>query len=390
MSKTAPTSGRSASIGSLPRGDTSWFRVARKGGFRATLLGLAAAAMVLALYGGLARLGVPLPQLARLESLHGPLMICGVFGTLISLERAVAIGLPWPYAAPACFGLAALLMVSGSSAGSAAALTVVAAAIFLAASIWIVSRQPALFTAVLAVGAAMLLIGCTLWLVGMEVRALVGWWLGFLVCTIGAERLELGRIMQPGTASKWMFCGFVTLVVIGAVLGFDDELGGRVLGAGFLGTASWLARHDVATRTIRMTGQSRFMATAMLAGYLWVAVAGLALLLIPGAPFAYDLTLHALLIGFVLSMVFGHALIILPAVAGIGLRYRPTLYVPLALLHFSVLLRVTGDLLELSAIRVASGPLTAVALIGFAAAVAIGRRSPAAEPSESLRERPVR
>lgn len=126
-----------------------------------------------------------------------------------------------------------------------------------------------------------------------------------------------------------------------------------------------------------MTGQSRFMAAAMLAGYLWVAVSGLALLLMPDAPFAYDLALHALLIGFVLSMVFGHALIIFPAVTGVVLRYRATLYMPLALLHGSVLLRVAGDILELSAVRVASGPLTAAALVAFATTMAIGRKTPA-------------
>lgn len=323
--------------------------------------------MVLALYGGLARLGVPLPQIALLESVHGPLMICGVFGTLISLERAVAIGLDWPYAAPACFGLAAVLMVSGLSLAAAAALTVAASAIFLAASIWIVFRQPALFTAVLCVGAAMLFIGCALWFSGIEVRALVSWWLGFLVCTIGAERLELSRILQPGAGSKWIFGGVVALVVAGAALGLDNEHGPGLLGAGLLGTTLWLARHDVAARTIRMVGQSRFMAAAMLAGYLWVAVAGLVLLLIPGAPFSYDLTLHSLLIGFVLSTVFGHALIIFPAITGAVLRYRPALYVPLALLHASVLLRVTGDVLELSAVRVASGPATALAMVSFAA-----------------------
>ena len=124
-----------------------------------------------------------------------------------------------------------------------------------------------------------------------------------------------------------------------------------------------------------MDGQSRFMAAAMLAGYLWVAVSGLTLLLVPGVPFAYDLTLHALLIGFVLSMVFGHALIIFPAVTGVVLRYRPALYVPLALLHVSVLLRVIGDLLEVSALRVASGPITAAALIAFAVTMALGRRA---------------
>lgn len=331
--------------------------------------------MVLALYGGLARLGLPLPQLANLENLHGPLMICGVFGTLIALERAVAIGLVWPYAAPTCFGLAALLMAFGFAAGAAAALTVAASAILLATSIWIVFRQPALFTAVLVVGAAMLFIGCALWLSGAQVRALVGWWLGFLVCTIGAERLELSRIMQPGAPSKLIFCGVVALIAVGAALGLDHEPGGRALGAGFVGTALWLSRHDVATRTIGMNGQARFMAAAMLAGYMWLAVSGLALMLIPDAPYAYDLVLHAMLIGFVLSMVFGHALIIFPAVTGVVLRYRPALYVPLTLLHVSVVLRAAGDIFELSAVRMISGPLTAVALIAFAATMAVGRRT---------------
>lgn len=53
-----------------------------------------ATAMVMAmgLYGGLLRIGVPLSSGGPLAELHGPLMIAGVFGALISLERAVAMG----------------------------------------------------------------------------------------------------------------------------------------------------------------------------------------------------------------------------------------------------------------------------------------------------------
>ena len=48
---------------------------------------------------GLARLGWSVPDLAASASaLHGPLMICGFFGVVISLERAVAIGRLWAYA----------------------------------------------------------------------------------------------------------------------------------------------------------------------------------------------------------------------------------------------------------------------------------------------------
>jgi len=47
---------------------------------------------------GLVRLGwnLPLPWQDQLIA-HGPLMVCGFLGTLISLERAVALGSRWGY-----------------------------------------------------------------------------------------------------------------------------------------------------------------------------------------------------------------------------------------------------------------------------------------------------
>ncbi|HEV8105930.1 MAG TPA: hypothetical protein VGP97_00305, partial [Burkholderiales bacterium] len=47
-------------------------------------------------------------------------------------------------------------------------------------------------------------------------------------------------------------------------------------------------------------------------------------------------------VGFVFSMVFGHAPIILPAVLRTRFPYHPVLFVPLALLHASLALRVAG------------------------------------------------
>ena len=50
---------------------------------------------------GLARLGVSVPDVAAAAAAsHGPLMVGGFFGVVISLERAVAIGRPWAYLAP--------------------------------------------------------------------------------------------------------------------------------------------------------------------------------------------------------------------------------------------------------------------------------------------------
>jgi hypothetical protein len=91
-----------------------------------------------------------------------------------------------------------------------------------------------------------------------------------------------------------------------------------------------------------------------------------------GAAFRYDLMLHAVLIGFVLSMVFGHALIILPAVTRLRISYSSVLYVPLAILHVSLAMRMIGDLGEWHLLRQWSGVATALAIAAFAAGLVWG------------------
>jgi nitrite reductase (NO-forming) len=84
----------------------------------------------------------------------------------------------------------------------------------------------------------------------------------------------------------------------------------------------------------------------------------------------YDAALHALFLGFVMSMVFGHAPVILPAVLRISLPYRPVLYAPLALLHAAVAVRVAGDLAAADVVRTAGGLLAEIALLVFAGCAA--------------------
>jgi hypothetical protein len=142
----------------------------------------------------------------------------------------------------------------------------------------------------------------------------------------------------------------------------------RILGGGLLATATWLARNDVARRTVRQRGLTRFMAVALLGGYVWLAIGGvLGIALAPAAPgVRYDAMLHAVFLGFVLSMVFAHAPVIFPAILGVPLRYRSTFYVHVALLHASLSLRLTGDLVDdLARWRVWGGLLNAACLALF-------------------------
>src|SRR5690606_33981698 len=148
----ARNSGRSVSTASLPepRGVTS--AMAWTGNYGRTILVLCAiGAMAIGIYGRLIRIDVPLPAGGGLDAIHGRLMICGVFGTLIGRERAVAIALAWPYLAPALAALGTVALVAGVPS---APRFVGSAAVFTAASFWIVGRQPALFTSVLLIGAA--------------------------------------------------------------------------------------------------------------------------------------------------------------------------------------------------------------------------------------------
>lgn len=342
--------------------------------WRAALLSLGALALLTGLWGAMVRLGWDLPQSAALASLHGPLMISGLFGTLISLERAVALDRLWSYAAPLLSGFGTLSLLAGMPDGVGAAAYVFAAAILVCASLLITIQQPALFTGALLFGALAWFSGNLLWLLGHSVPDLVGWWIVFLVQTIAGERLELSRLMQQRRGSEVLFLFAGGLSAVGAQNGVTTENGAVLFGLGLLLTTIWLLRYDIARLNISRIGQTCFMAACMMAGYAWLGVAGLGLIAFPvGLNFGYDIVLHSILIGFVLSMVSGHALIILPAVARLRLRYDPILYVPLITLHASVALRVVAGLGTWDAGRKISGILTLVALVGFVGSLVIAK-----------------
>ncbi|MBI5082664.1 MAG: hypothetical protein HZB17_15380, partial [Chloroflexi bacterium] len=71
------------------------------------------------------------------------------------------------------------------------------------------------------------------------------------------------------------------------------------------------------------------------------------------------------LLGFVFSMIFGHAPIIVPAIIGIQIPYQSKFYVPLVLLHASLIMRVVGDVIFNPTIRAWGGLLNEIAIILF-------------------------
>jgi hypothetical protein len=326
---------------------------------------------------GLARFAWPMPDVAAgAAAWHGPLMICGFFGVVISLERAVALGRGWAYAAPLFAGLGTAALLHGGTAW--APLGYLAGSIvLLVATLAVLRRQREGFVVVLAAAAACWTIGTALWAGGAAVHEVVAWWLAFLVLTIAGERLELSRFMPPSPLALRTFTGIVVLLGLALLPslapGRPAVVWGRhVFGAALLALAGWLLRHDIARRTVRQRGLTRYIAVCLLSGYGWLAL-GAAIVALSGlqpGTASYDAALHALLLGFVFSMVFGHAPIIFPAVLRVAVPYHPVFYAPLALLQASLALRLAGDAVGALAVTRWGALGSALALLAFVVVMA--------------------
>lgn len=315
--------------------------------YRIPFMALSLIILFFATWAGLVRLGWALPALPHsVTYTHGVLMIGGFLGTLISLERAVALRQHWTYVAPLLSGVGAVLLLMGNTAVGAGFITagsVGLGLIFIA----ILRRETALYTVTMALGTLTWLGGNLLWLMGTPIFALIPWWGGFLMLTIVGERLELSRVMRPPDQAQLAFGGMVSVLLAGIVLSVVRlDVGMRVMGVGMVAVVGWLLRYDVTRRTIRQKGMVGYIAVCMMVGYLWLAVSGVLALVYGGVPAGplYDAIVHSLFLGFVFSMIFGHALLIIPAVVGIGVPYRGLFYSHLLLLHLSLVVRVAGDL----------------------------------------------
>lgn len=351
--------------------------------FRFPLIALGGLSLLAAIWAGLVRMdwNLAVPQLSFPET-HGPLMIVGFLGTVIGLERAVALQKPWAYGAPIFAGLSGIAQVSGLPVRVGGTLAVISAVILLAIFCFLWWHQHESYLLIIGLGAVSWLVGNSLWLGDYPYFISASWWAGFLVLTITGERLELSRLRRLSQGSRLLLFSAIAVFVLGLSRMSIAAPGSRVAGVGLIVIALWLLRWDIAWRTIRIAGLSRFMAVSLISGYFWLLAAGLLWMIYAGDFIAgphYDAMLHSIFLGFVFAMIFAHAPIILPAVTEVSLPFQKSFYAHLILLHLSLLLRIGGDLAELASIRMWGGLLNGVAILVFLAnnvrAVAIGRKA---------------
>lgn len=347
------------------------------------MIALGGLSLLAAIWAGLARLGwnLAVPNSSFAEN-HGPLMIVGFLGTVIGLERAVALARPWAYGAPIFAVLSAIMRLAGLPALWGQWFGVISAVILLAIFCFLWWHRRESYLVIIGFGALLWLVGNWLWLSGYPYPNVAAWWAGFLVLTIAGERLELSRLRRLSVTSRMVLFFAIAVFVFGLCDMSPSEPGNRLAGVGLIAIALWLLRWDIAWRTVRQAGLSRFMAVSLLSGYFWLLVAGILWILYATyftAGARYDAMLHSIFLGFVFAMIFGHAPIILPSVIDISMPFQNLFYGHLILLHLSLLLRVGGDLALSAPARMWGGLLNGVAILLFLAnnirAVRIGHKA---------------
>ena len=186
---------------------------------RYPLLLTALLALLVAAWAGLLRIGWLLPATGGLAAAHGPLMVSGFLGTLIGLERAVALaalGRRWVYIAPILSALGVVTSLLGLPIGPT--LLTAGSLALIAVFGEIIRRQPASFTYTMGFGTVLWAAGNVLWLAGWPIFQVVWWWGGYLVLTIAGERLEMARLTRFPRWAMGAFFALIGVYVVGLLV----------------------------------------------------------------------------------------------------------------------------------------------------------------------------
>lgn len=333
------------------------------------VLPLIVLALASAVWSGWLRMGFGLPVVQAAPH-HGGFMVNSFLAALIFLERAAGFRQKWVLCLPFVQAVSVVFFLTGNLSVAFACLLVGSLG-FVGLCGYFLFRYKEFYYVVFLAGALFLLHGNAVLAYRANYPVAVNSWMGFLLLTIVAERLELSRFLGLSSTKRALLMACLALIVGGLLVGW---LTGNsvLLAVSFLLTAVWLLRYDMARRNLKIKGQHRYSGLLLLVGYGWLFATALFQFFAARVPFAYDAILHSFFIGFVFSMIFSHAPIIFPAVARLPVKiYRPVLYVWFAVLQVSLVMRLAGDAAGNVPLRKTGGVLNGIAILVFFATVAV-------------------
>ena len=336
------------------------------------LLG-AGIALMAGLVGGLGLMDVFRFDLAsipsRAQQYHGPLMVFGFVGTAIALERAVALRTAWAFFSP-------LLLILGTTASVLFDVHLIGALLWTAGFGFLVAiyyfiyqRATTLPVLIQTAGAVAAVVAGLRWGSTQDFTQALILAVIFVVMTVVGERVELARLNfhQNHAEAQVMILGLI-LLSCGIVAVVEPEIGTRLAGVVLMALVGLMFQRDVARHLIKSTGLPKFSAICMCLAYVWLTIGATAWVLFgyQSEGYRYDVLIHAIFLGFVMSMIFAHAPIIFTSVLHRQQVFSLFLYLPVAIMHFGLMLRIIiGDLMENSAVWRAGGILNVTAVMLF-------------------------
>lgn len=301
-------------------------------------------------------------------------MVGGFIGTLICLERAMGFKNKITLIIPAVSSLSILFFILD--------MIKIAYVLILLGSIGLVilyfilivkfnSASSPLSTILMLMGAFCWLIGNAILLKTYFYPSVVMWWIAFVFFTIVAERIELSRYLNISSFKKYLLAFLMMIYVIGIFIPFHDS-GGYVIGFSLISSAIWLFKYDMAKISLRKEGQHFFSGFVLLVGYGWLIVCGLFMAYGSYSGLLYDPAIHSFFLGFVFSMIFAHAPIILPGVLKLtGNPFNRSLYIWFYLLQISLIFRIVSFFTGTTVLKFSGGLFNGIAILGFFVTMAI-------------------
>ncbi len=319
--------------------------------------------LIIGMLAGLFRLGWSIPM-GQVAGEHGALMVGSFLGTLICLERIVALKKKWLYIIPIVSGSSFIFFLLGKQAIAMGMLTVGSLGLIYI-YIDLLRRFKEYYYYVMLVGALSWAVGNLLIIQKSFYPAAAPWWIAFILLTVFGERLELSKFLPQSALKRQTMIATISLFMIGILLPYHST-GKIITGAGMILMASWLLHYDIARKSAKATGIHRFTGMLLLAGYFWLAISGIFMLFEFNILFQYDAMLHSFFLGFTFSMIFAHAPIIFPGVAGLAMRpYHKSLVYWGILLQVGIVCRMIADVTMHTDGRQYAGILNVLVILGF-------------------------
>lgn len=324
---------------------------------------LAMLCLISGLWSGLNRIGWDVTMLP-IAPHHGAVMVGGFLGTLIALEKIIPLKKRILYLIPGVNALSIAFFFSGHPKVSLYILVASSASLAIV-FLYYFRQQRNVIYLLMFTGACCWLVGNILLLTKFFYPLAFPWWAAFALCIIAAERLELMAFLPVSNFNKKFFVFLLLAFVAGVSFSFHGT-GNLICGISLIGISLWLMRHDIIGINLTKSGLPKFVAASLLSGYTALLMTGIFFFSLSDQWLTYDAIVHSFFLGFVFSMIFAHGPMILPGVIGISTKpFSRLLYLWLAILQTSWLIRIFADVWIEMELRKASGLLSALAIVGY-------------------------